>query len=94
MARASRWGHPAWNRAALRGWRQETILRLLENDLENAERPEDLVVYMSAARAARDWTSFDRMVAVLKDLRDDETLVVQSHRCRSRVSRRTYARRA
>src|SRR5262245_39421731 len=61
-----------------RGWKQETLLRLLENNLENAERPEDLVVYMSAARAARDWASFNRIVAVLKDLRDDETLVVQS----------------
>src|SRR5690606_37436220 len=47
-------------------------------NLENAERPEDLVVYMSAARAARDWPSFDRIVAALKDLGNDETLVVQS----------------
>ena len=76
-----------------RGWRQETVLRLLENNLENAERPEDLVVYMSAARAARDWSSFDRIVAVLKDLRDDETLVVQSGKP-SYVSGRTRARRA
>ena len=41
-----------------RGWKQETILRMLENNLENGERPEDLVIYMSAARAARDWESF------------------------------------
>ena len=61
-----------------RGWKQETILRMLENNLENGERPEDLVVYMSAARAARDWASFDRIVAALKDLADDETLVMQS----------------
>ena len=73
-----------------RGWRQETVLRLLENNLENAERPEDLVVYMSAARAARDWSSFDRIVAVLKDLRDDETLVVQSGKPIVRF--RTHAR--
>ena len=54
------------------------LLRLLENNLENGERPEDLVVYMSAARAARNWDAFHRIVAVLKDLRDDETLLIQS----------------
>jgi urocanate hydratase len=61
-----------------RGWRQETILRLLENNLENAEDPENLVIYMSIARAARDWNSFDRIVATLTDLREDQTLVMQS----------------
>ena len=54
------------------------LLRLLENNLENGERPEDLVVYMSAARAARNWDAFHRIVAALKDLRDDETLLIQS----------------
>ncbi len=61
-----------------KGWHQEVILRMLENNLENGERPQDLVVYMSAAKAARDWDSFDRIVAALKDLSDDETLIVQS----------------
>jgi urocanate hydratase len=61
-----------------RGWRQETILRLLENNLENAEDPENLVIYMSIARAARDWRSFDRIVATLTNLREDQTLVMQS----------------
>jgi urocanate hydratase len=51
---------------------------MLENVLEVGERPEDLVVYASLARAARDWPSFDRLVAALKVLRDEETLVVQS----------------
>ena len=46
-----------------KGWRQEAILRLLENNLENAEDPDNLVIYMSIARAARDWNSFDRIVA-------------------------------
>jgi urocanate hydratase len=73
-----------------RGWKQETILRMLENNLENGERPEDLVVYMSAAKAARNWESFDRIVAVLKDLADDETLVVQSGKPIARF--RTHAR--
>ena len=61
-----------------KGWRQEAILRLLENNLENAEDPDNLVIYMSIARAARDWTSFDRIVATLATMHDDQTLVVQS----------------
>src|SRR5260221_1172998 len=62
-----------------RGWRQETILRLLENNLENGEDPENLVIYTSA-RAARSWDDFDRIVGALKNLDEDEPLVVQSGR--------------
>jgi urocanate hydratase len=51
---------------------------MLENVLEVGERPEDLIVYASLAKAARDWPSFDRLVAALKTLGDSETLVVQS----------------
>jgi len=61
-----------------RGWRQEGLLRMLENVLEVGERPEDLVVYAALAKAARDWNSFDRLVATLQTIRDGETLVVQS----------------
>jgi len=61
-----------------KGWRQEAILRLLENNIENAEAPDNLVVYMSIARAARDWSSFDRIVATLAKMREDETLIMQS----------------
>jgi len=61
-----------------RGWRQEAILRMLENNLENAEKPEDLIIYGGTGKAARDWASFHKIVDVLKELRDDETLVVQS----------------
>ena len=61
-----------------RGWRQEAILRLLENNLENAEDPDNLVIYMSIARAARDWPSFDRIVSTLSTMREDQTFVVQS----------------
>jgi urocanate hydratase len=61
-----------------KGWRQEAILRLLENNLENAEDPDNLVIYMSIARAARDWNSFDRIVSVLATMREDQTFVVQS----------------
>ncbi len=61
-----------------KGWRQEAILRLLENNLENAEDPDNLVIYMSIARAARDWNSFDRIVETLTTMREDQTFVVQS----------------
>ncbi|WP_426435374.1 urocanate hydratase [Bradyrhizobium genosp. P] len=61
-----------------KGWRQEAILRMLENNLENGEAPDDLVIYMSVARAARDWKSFDRIVATLSTMREDQTLVMQS----------------
>jgi urocanate hydratase len=63
-----------------RGWQQEAALRMLMNNLdpEVAERPEDLVVYGGAGKAARDWKSFDAIVATLRRLKDDETLLVQS----------------
>jgi urocanate hydratase len=66
--------------AALRckGWRQEVILRLLENVLELAERPDDLVVYAAHAKAARDWDSYERIVQALEAMGDEETLVIQS----------------
>ncbi len=60
------------------GWRQEGLLRMLENVVEVGERPEDLVVYAARARAARDWESFHALVAALRELREEETLVVQS----------------
>ena len=61
-----------------RGWRQEAILRLLENNLAIAEDPEHLVVYAAHAKAARDHESLRGIVAALTDLRDGQTLVVQS----------------
>ena len=61
-----------------KGWRQEAILRMLENNLENAERPEELIVYAGSAKAARDWDSYDRIVEALRTMEEDQTLVVQS----------------
>lgn len=61
-----------------KGWRQEALLRLLENVLENGERPEELVVYGAIGKAARDWPSYEAIVTTLKNLEDDQTLVVQS----------------
>ncbi len=71
---------PRGSDLSCRGWVQEAALRMLHNNLdpEVAERPEDLVVYGGTGKAARDWPSFDRIVASLRDLRDDETLLVQS----------------
>ncbi|MBM4365192.1 MAG: urocanate hydratase [Deltaproteobacteria bacterium] len=71
---------PRGSTLSCRGWVQEAALRMLHNNLdpEVAERPEDLVVYGGIGKAARDWESFDRIVAALRDLRDDETLLVQS----------------
>jgi urocanate hydratase len=61
-------------------WQTEAPLRMLMNNLdpEVAERPEELVVYGGIGRAARDWQSFDKIAAVLRRLRDDQTLLVQS----------------
>ncbi len=63
-----------------KSWLTEAPLRMLMNNLdpEVAERPEELVVYGGIGRAARDWESFDTMVAVLRRLDDDQTLLVQS----------------
>src|SRR5207245_2540791 len=63
-----------------RGRAQEGAYRMLCNKLapEVAERPQDLVVYGGTGKAARDWPSFHRIVAALKRLKDDETLLVQS----------------
>jgi urocanate hydratase len=61
-----------------KGWRQEGLLRLLENVLAVGEDPDNLVVYAALGRAARDWASHDRMVAALKTMNDGETLIVQS----------------
>ncbi|MER5604538.1 urocanate hydratase [Micromonospora tulbaghiae] len=65
-----------------KGWPQEAALRMLMNNLdpEVAERPEDLVVYGGTGRAARDWPSYHALVRTLTDLRDDETMLVQSGR--------------
>ncbi|MCU1666455.1 MAG: hutU [Pseudonocardia sp.] len=64
------------------GWQQEAALRMLHNNLdpEVAERPDDLVVYGGTGKAARDWPSFHALTRTLRDLRDDETMLVQSGR--------------
>ena len=63
-----------------KGWQQEAALRCLMNNLdpEVAENPAELVVYGGSGRAARSWEAFDAIVASLRALDDDETLLVQS----------------
>jgi urocanate hydratase len=63
-----------------RSWLTEAPLRMIMNNLdpEVAEKPEELIVYGGIGRAARDWACFDKIVEVLRDLREDETLLVQS----------------
>jgi urocanate hydratase len=63
-----------------KGWHQEAALRCLMNNLDPdvAERPDDLIVYGGAGKAARNWASFDAIVHELRTLENDETLLVQS----------------
>ena len=61
-----------------KGWMQESILRMLENTVQNGEDPERLIIYGGQAKAARNWESYWALVECLKKLENDETLVVQS----------------
>ena len=71
---------PRGTEISCRSWQQEAALRMLMNNLdpEVAERPEDLVVYGGIGRAARNWDCFDAIVRCLRELGNDETLLVQS----------------
>ena len=73
---------PRGTELTAKSWAAEAPLRMLMNNLdpENAERPDDLVVYGGTGRAARDWACFDAMVQTLRGLEDDETMLVQSGR--------------
>ncbi len=71
---------PVGAEISCRGWQQEAAMRMLMNNLdpEVAERPDELVVYGGTGRAARSWEAFDAIVATLRTLGDDETMLVQS----------------
>ncbi len=73
---------PRGTERSCQSWQTEAALRMLMNNLdpEVAEKPEELVVYGGIGRAARDWPSFEKIQAVLRRLRDDQTLLVQSGR--------------
>lgn len=71
---------PHGTKLVCKGWLQEAAYRMIQNNLDPsvAERPEDLVVYGGIGKAARNWESFDKILSALKDLENDETLLVQS----------------
>ena len=71
---------PRGTERSCKSWLTEAPMRMLMNNLdpEVAEKPQELVVYGGIGRAARNWDSYDRIVAALRDLEDDETLLVQS----------------
>ncbi|HSE19570.1 MAG TPA: urocanate hydratase [Pyrinomonadaceae bacterium] len=71
---------PRGAQLSCKGWHQEAALRCLMNNLDPdvAERPDDLIVYGGAGKAARNWASFDAIVRELRALENDETLLVQS----------------
>ncbi len=71
---------PRGSRLSCKGWHQEAALRMLMNNLDPAvaERPQELIVYGGTGKAARNWKCFDAIVASLKSLENDETLLVQS----------------
>jgi len=78
---ASRTVHaPRGSKLSCLAWPQEAAFRMIQNNLdpEVAERPDELIVYGGTGRAARSWQAFDTILATLKRLKDDETLLVQS----------------
>src|SRR4026209_1165761 len=71
---------PRGSERVCKGWHQEAALRMLMNNLDPnvAENPEKLIVYGGTGRAARSWEAFDAIVRSLRELENDETLLVQS----------------
>lgn len=71
---------PRGRKLHCKGWIQEAAMRMLMNNLDPdvAEDPEHLIVYGGSGRAARSWAAYDAIIASLKSLQDDETLLVQS----------------
>ncbi len=66
------------NNLRCKGWKQEAILRMLENNLQNAEIPDKLIVYGGTGKAARNWKCYDAIVDTLTKLESEETLLIQS----------------
>lgn len=71
---------PTGTQISCKGWHQEAALRMLMNNLDSdvAEKPDELIVYGGSGKAARSWEAFDEIVASLKKLENDETLLIQS----------------
>ena len=73
---------PRGTQLSCKGWQQEAAMRMLMNNLDPdvAEKPDELIIYGGSGKAARSWPDFDRIVATLKRLENDETMLVQSGR--------------
>ncbi len=71
---------PTGTKLNCKGWQQEAAYRMIQNNLDPsvAEHPDDLIVYGGIGKAARNWECFDKILSALKDLENDETLLVQS----------------
>src|SRR5918998_1024562 len=71
---------PTGSAMSCKGWHQEAALRMLMNNLDPAvaEQPEELIVYGGGGKAARNWEAYERIVATLRRLENDETLLIQS----------------
>ena len=71
---------PRGTTLSCKGWTQEAAMRMLMNNLdpEVAENPDALIVYGGIGKAARNWESYEQIIASLKELADDETLLIQS----------------
>ena len=71
---------PTGTNLSCKGWIQEAALRMLMNNLDPdvAERPEELIVYGGSGKAARNWDAFEAIINSLKNLENDETLLIQS----------------
>ena len=71
---------PRGNKLSCRDWPQEAAMRMLMNNLDEevAEKPQELIVYGGSGKAARNWKAFWRIVETLRDLGNDETLLIQS----------------
>ncbi|HVF89026.1 MAG TPA: urocanate hydratase [Blastocatellia bacterium] len=80
MSQSRRVSAPRGRELSCKGWHQEAALRMLMNNLDPdvAEKPDELIVYGGTGKAARDWRSFEAIVRSLRELENDETLLVQS----------------
>ena len=69
---------PRGTELSCKGWHQEAALRMLQNNLEQGADPENLIIYGGTGRAARNWSAYDAIIRCLKELKNDETLLIQS----------------
>jgi urocanate hydratase len=84
---------PRGLKKSCKGWHQEAALRMLMNNLEVGEKPEELIIYGGSGKAARNWDCYHAIVKTLKKLENDETLLVQSGKPVGVFRTHTYAPR-